>query len=116
MSTIVPAWSDPPSATSTSSQVPLINDLRLTVNYFASFWRGNNFNENKWGSLDNGYSYHFVLGGDPTLEDSINTVEAVFIPANTFSVDQQLTLKVTGVPVPSGPQKFALYGYNLTTP
>jgi hypothetical protein len=45
--------------------------------------------------------------------DSINNVEAVFIPANTFTAGQKLTLKVTGENVAAGAQKFAVYAYNL---
>lgn len=110
---IVLAWSDPPSVTG-SSQTGLKNDLRLTVSegVGSPFWRGNNFLENKSAGVDNGYSHRFVLGGDPTLEDSINTVEAVFIPANTFPAGKQLTIKVTGVSVTQGPQKFAVFSYN----
>jgi hypothetical protein len=111
---IVLTWSDPPSVTGTS-QVGLVNDLRLKVEegLGAPFWQGNNFEENKNSGVDNGYSHHFVLGGDPVLEDSINTVEAVFIPANTFPANKQLTIKVTGVSVAQGPQKFSVFGYNV---
>ncbi|HET9209535.1 MAG TPA: S8 family serine peptidase [Thermoanaerobaculia bacterium] len=108
---IVLAWSDPPSITG-NSQVPLVNDLTLSVQRSTGgvFWRGNNFNENITGS-DNGYSYPYSFG--PPANDSINNVEAIFIPANTFTAGQQIVVSVTGANVPQGPQKFAIYAYNL---
>jgi serine protease AprX len=47
---IVLTWSDPPSVLG-SSQVPLANNLRLSVEEVgsSSFWRGNNFRENLAG-------------------------------------------------------------------
>lgn len=107
------AWSDPATAP-TGSVPPLINDLSLAVELVGSsvFWRGNNFRENKDG-IDDGTSHAFALGGDPILSDVVNTVEAVFIPAGTFSSGQQITMRVTGVTVPQGPQMFAIYAYNV---
>ena len=110
---IVLAWSDPPSILG-SSQVPLVNNLRLSVEEVgpASFWRGNNFRENLAGE-DNGSSFRFT-GSSPTpAVDAINNVEAIFIPANTLRAGQQITIKVTGESVPAGAQKFALYAYNV---
>ena len=112
---IVLVWSDPPSDIPGSSQVPLKNDLTLTVEETASgvpFWRGNNFQENKVG-VDNGYSHRFTTTSDSVLVDSINNVEAIFIPANTFSTGQTLTIKVKGENVPQGPQNFSVYAWNL---
>jgi hypothetical protein len=108
---IVLAWSDVASALFTMT---LINDLRLTVESLGGnkFWRGNNFNENVTGT-DNGYSYTYTAGGDPGLYDTANTVEAIFIPKNTFAANQQIVIRVTGSSVPSGPQSFAFYAYNV---
>jgi len=110
---IVLVWSDPASDVTGESQAALKNNLGLSVDEVSStrFWRGNNFNENL-ASNDNGYSYRFILGGTPLL-DAKNNVEAVFIPANTFTAGQQLTIKVTGESVTLGTQKFAIYAYNL---
>jgi hypothetical protein len=47
------------------------------------------------------------------LSDSINNVEAVFIPANTFAAGQKLTIKVRGEGVAQGPQGFAVYAWNV---
>jgi hypothetical protein len=110
---IVLVWSDPSSDITGSSQVPLKNNLGLGVDEVGStrFWRGNNFQENRVGT-DTGYSFRFSAGQTPFI-DSINNVEAVFIPANTFSAGQQLTIKVTGENVQTGTQKFAIYAYNV---
>lgn len=106
-------WSDPPSDVVASSQAPLKNNLALAVDEVGAttFWRGNNFRENVAG-FDNGYSHRFNTGGSP-FTDSINNVEAVFIPAGTFGAGQKLTIKVTGESVATGTQKFALYAYNV---
>ncbi len=110
---IVLVWSDlsSPAPANTPS---LINDLRLTVESFPgnSFWRGNNFNENVSG-VDNGFSYTYIVGGDPGVSDAVNNVEAVFIPKNTFAANQQIVIRITGQSVPSGSQTFALYAYNV---
>jgi hypothetical protein len=108
---IVLVWSDPPSVTG-NSQVPLVNDLMLSVQRSTGgvLWRGNNFNENIAGS-DDGYSYPYTFA--PPTNDSINNVEAIFIPANTFTAGQQILVSVTGANVTQGPQKFAVYAYNL---
>ena len=108
---IVLAWSDPPSVTG-NSQVALVNDLMLTVQRSTGgvLWRGNNFDENIVG-IDDGYSYPYVSA--TPVNDGINNVEAIFIPANTFVAGQQITVSVTGTNVPQGPQKFAFYAYNI---
>jgi len=108
---VVLVWSDPPSVTG-NSQVPLVNDLMLTLQRSdgGALWRGNNFNENITGN-DNGYSYAYAFS--PPVNDTINNVEAIFIPANTFAAGQQIILSVTGVNVLQGPQKFGFYAYNL---
>ena len=67
-------------------------------------------NENMIG-IDNGYSYHFTLGVG--ANDTINNVEAIFIPAGTYSSGQSITLEVSGANVAQGPQLFSLYAYNL---
>ena len=105
---IVLAWSDPPTAVDGNSQAALVNDLSLKVG--GGTWRGNFFNENITG-VDNGYSYQFTLGVG--ANDTINNVEAVFIPAGTYSTGQSITLEVSGANVPQGPQLFSLYAYNL---
>jgi hypothetical protein len=118
--TVTLVWSDP--ASPTSDNPPLINDLRLSVERVgaATHWRGNNFNENI-GRQNNpsfpqededGYSFKYNAPAT-VINDTINTVEAVFIKAGTFSVGQQLVIRITGVSVQSGSQKFALYGYNV---
>lgn len=112
---IVLAWSDQPSTTDDkTSQVPLVNDLSLRVDRSGSsgFWRGNNMRENRTGT-DDGFSHAFVVGGDPILTDSMNNVEVVFIPAGTFLAGEQVTIRVTGDNVPSGPQRFSVYAYNV---
>jgi hypothetical protein len=112
---IVLAWSDPPSDVPGSSQVALKNDLALTIEENASgfpLWQGNNFRENKEG-VDNGYSHRFMGASDTTLVDSINNVEAVFIPAGTFSAGKTLTIKVKGTNVSQGSQAFSVYAWNL---
>ena len=110
---IVLAWSDPPAPITRSSQAPLINDLTLTVELEGEtvFWRGNNFNENTTG-VDDGYSHAFTTG-TATLADAINNVEAVFLPAGTFKAGRQVTIRVTGANVTAGPQRFAVYAYNV---
>jgi serine protease AprX len=106
---IVLVWSDPPSGLVSHSQAPLVNDLQLKVTG-AGTYVGNSFNENLTGT-DNGFSYRYFFA--PFLNDTMNTVEAVFLPANTFTTGQQLTIQVTGMNVTQGPQKFAVYAYNL---
>ncbi len=109
---IVLAWSDPAS-TAVNGPGPLVNDLRLKVELVGSTasWWGNNFRENIVGD-DNGYSYRYntVNAGK---SDITNTVEAVLIPANTFTAGQRLTIKIQGKSVLAGPQKFAVYAYNF---
>jgi hypothetical protein len=112
---IVLVWSDPASsASSTTSQVPLVNDLRLSVEMVGAnvYWRGNNFNENIDG-IDDGYSYPYAVGGAPLINDTMNNVEAVFIPANMFWPGQKIIIRVTGADVHSASQKFSLYAYNV---
>ncbi len=110
---IVLVWSDAtPGTLSTSPIAPLVNNLSLSVDRagVAMGWRGNNFNEVLLGA-DDGYSYTYTFGG--ALDDTINTVEAVFLPPNTFTAGQQVVIRVTGIDVPSGPQRFAVYAYNV---
>jgi hypothetical protein len=110
---IVLVWSDPPSAVSDSPQPPLVNDLTLSVEIEGkgTFFRGNNFNENVTGA-DDGFSHPYRTG-EATLADGINTVEAVFLPAGTFRRGDRVTIRVTGANVPQGPQRFAVYAYNV---
>ena len=105
-------WSDPASPTS-SGPAPLVNDLRLKVELAGSTvsWWGNNFRENIVGD-DNGYSYRYAAANAGKV-DSKNTVETVFIPANTFTAGQRLTLRISGTSVQAGTQRFAVYAYNL---
>ncbi len=109
---IVLTWSDVPSTTTLGSPA-LVNDLRLTVERVGSavLWRGNNFNENITG-VDNGYSYQYAIG-ITVFNDTANPVEAIFIPGGTFTAGQQVVIRVTGHSVSSGPQKFAIYAYNV---
>jgi len=112
---IVLAWSDPPSDVPGGTQVPLKNDLSLSVEENTSglpSWQGNNFRENK-DSIDDGYSHRFTSASDTVLVDSINNVEAIFIPKNTFPVGQKLTIKVKGANVVQGPQSFSVYAWNM---
>ena len=112
---IVLVWADPPSDVPGSSQAPLKNDLSLTAEETIGgfpLWRGNNFRENNVG-VDNGYSHRFLSASDPGLVDAINTVEAIFIPANTLPAGQKLTIKVRGENVMSAPQSFAVYAWNI---
>ncbi|HXU29749.1 MAG TPA: S8 family serine peptidase [Thermoanaerobaculia bacterium] len=120
---IVLAWSDPPADVVTgpdpNAQAALVNDLNLTVELLdaagrvAGSWYGNLFRENVNGQ-DTGYSSRF---GTPLPEnaprDAINNVEAVFIPKNALTAGRKLRIKVKGQNVPGGPQKFALYAYNM---
>jgi hypothetical protein len=109
---VVMVWDDPPSDVVTHSQAPLKNDLALLVG--GGLWRGNGFNENLAGN-DNGYSYTFNAGA--SFNDTINNVEAVFIPAGTFVANQAVGVNVVGINVPqglsNGAQTFSLYGYNV---
>lgn len=106
---IVLAWSDPPNSSTGNSQVPVVNDLALRVN--GGLWQGNYFNEWLGPAYDDGYSYFWNPG--MLLNDTMNNVEAVFIPASTYSSGQAITLTATGISVPQGPQRFALYAYNV---
>jgi hypothetical protein len=110
---IVLVWNDPPAPIAQSSQAALVNDLTLTVEVEGgpTSWRGNNFNENTAGS-DDGYSHPFTPG-EATLADVANNVEAVFIPGGTFRAGQRITIRVTGANVTQGPQRFAVYAYNV---
>ncbi len=45
--------------------------------------------------------------------DAINNVEGVFIPANTLAAGRKLRIRMTGQNVPIGPQRFAIYAYNV---
>lgn len=110
---LVLVWNDPFSPTMITA--PLINQLSLRLRRDSNGWewRGNNFNENLTG-VDNGYSYQFTSSSIPTpVQDYMNTVSAIFIPAGTLTAGQVLTLKVVGFSVPQGPQRFSLYAYNL---
>lgn len=111
---IVLVWSDPKADVIGGSQAALKNNLGLAVSQPGTTisWRGNNFRENRVGD-DNGYSYRFTTLAETPYVDSINNVEAVFIPANTFTAEQKLTIKITGENVTAGAQKFAVYAYNL---
>jgi subtilisin family serine protease len=106
---IVLAWSDPPSPITSNSQAALINDLRLQIDGYGT-WYGNYFNEVAAG-VDNGFSYRFTFG--VPANDNINNVEAIFIPGGTVPSGHVLTLSVIGMNVTQGSQKFAVYGYNL---
>jgi hypothetical protein len=110
---VVLAWSDPPAPVVPHSQASLLNDLALTVERADGtvLWRGNNFNENVTG-VDDGYSHPF-LSGEEGFRDAINTVEAVFLPPGTLRAGERLVIRVAGVNVTEGPQRFAVYAYNV---
>jgi len=126
---IVLAWSDNVRHDDTFATSNPKNDLDLWVGAGVAcgpatqtYFRGNNFNENVNG-VDDGFSAE--LSSSPTeFADSKNTVEAVFIPANFFSWDTPLCIRVTGVsmneepwpaetPSPGDVQDYALYAYNV---
>jgi subtilisin family serine protease len=110
---VVLAWSDATPGTLTTTPIgPLVNNLSLSVDRAGAAigWRGNNFNEVLLGT-DDGYSYTYTFGG--SLDDTINTVEAVFLPPNTFTAGQQVIIRVVGIDVPNGPQPIAVYAYNV---
>jgi Subtilase family len=109
---IVLVWSDP-SSPETNGHPPVINDLRLRVDLVGGnlSWYGNNFGENIDGN-DNGYSHPYVTASS-AASDAMNNVEAIFIPAGTFSPGRQIQIRVTGANVPQGPQKFSVYAYNV---
>lgn len=101
-------WSDDPSSVTGGSQAALVNDLSLKVN--GGVWKGNIFNE-VFGN-DDGFSYQFSVGSGG--QDTLNNVEAVFIPGGVFSFGQAITLTITGENVNrAGGQPFALYAYNV---
>ena len=112
---IVLVWDDEPADAATNAQAPLVNDLALDLE--GGTWRGNFFNENMTGT-DDGFSYRFPAR--TWTHDTVNNVEAIFLPAGTLSAGQTLQVRVTGVNVPrgraSGRQSFSIYAYNLTAP
>jgi hypothetical protein len=109
---VVLVWDDPPPVTVDVAQPALINDLTLDVG--DGLWRGNMFNENLSG-VDNGYSYRFNVG--TAANDTVNNVEAVFLPGGTFVSGQTGRVRVNGTNVPQGDgtgrQPFSVFAYNL---
>jgi hypothetical protein len=112
---IVLVWDDESSDVVTHSQAPLKNDLALDVG--GGTWKGNFFNENMTGT-DNGYSYRFTVG--TWAHDTINNVEAVFLPPGALTSGQVLQVRVTGINVvqgrSNGRQSFSVYAYNVAMP
>jgi subtilisin family serine protease len=112
---IVLVWDDEAADFVTHSQAPLKNDLALDV--AGGTWKGNFFNESMNG-VDDGYSYRFNIGA--WAHDTINNVEAVFLPPSSFSPGQIVQVRVTGVNVTQGRlggrQPFSIYAYNLAQP
>jgi subtilisin family serine protease len=106
---VVLAWTDPPAPLLGDSQVPLVNDLQLRISGYGS-WVGNYFNE-VVGGADDGFSHRFIAGFP--ANDTINNVEAIFIPGGTVPPGQVLSLSVAGMNVTQGSQRYAVYGYNL---
>jgi serine protease AprX len=108
-------WDDEPYDTVTGSQVPLKNDLALDAG--GGTWKGNFFNENMTG-VDDGYSYRFTIGA--WAHDTINNVEAIFLPPGALATGQVFQVRVTGLNVPqgrhNGRQSFSIYAYNVSTP
>jgi subtilisin family serine protease len=111
---IVLVWDDEAADVTTHSQAPLKNDLALDV--AGGTWKGNFFNENMNGT-DDGYSYRFTVGA--WAHDTINNVEAVFLPPGSLSAGQTLQVRVTGINVTqgrsNGRQAFSIYAYNVTS-
>ncbi len=109
---LVLAWSDPASEI-TAGHPLVVNDLSFRVDLVGGnrVWWGNNFRENVVG-IDDGYS-HAYTSTQAALSDMINNVEAIFIPAGTFPAGSKIKIRVKGVGVPKGPQKFSVYGYNV---
>ncbi len=118
------AWSDPPAGVLSGpmAQGALVNDLNLTVEELnaaglvVATYYGNLFRENvpAGGGRDTGFSWKFLTPlkkEDP--RDAINNVEGVFIPPNTLAAGRKLRIRVTGQNVPMGPQRFAVYAYNV---
>jgi hypothetical protein len=62
---------------------------------------------------DTGYSVRFPSGNDLPVSDDVNTVEAVFIRANTVPAGNRLRITVSAPAVTQGSQTFALYALNL---
>jgi subtilisin family serine protease len=112
---IVLVWDDEAADVATHSQAPLKNDLALDV--AGGAWKGNFFNENMNG-IDDGYSYRFIIGA--WAHDTINNVEAVFLPPGSLATGQVIQVRVTGVNVTQGRsggrQSFSIYAYNLAQP
>ncbi len=113
---ITMAWMDPPSDLVGSSQAPLKNVLELKVEEIGTsplrFYVGNNFNENKSGQ-DNGASFRFQ-GSGTILEDRMNNVAVVVIPAGTLPAGRRLRFTVTGKSLqPNSRQFFSLYATNV---
>ena len=109
---IVLAWNDPASP-QTGSHPPVVNDLSLRVDRVGGnvSWHGNNFRENVVG-IDDGNSHAYSTAAQP-LVDAMNNVEAIFIPAGTLPSGSQVRIRVKGLQVPQGSQKFSLYAYNV---
>lgn len=64
--------------------------------------------------VDSGFSWKFAIPLKETdPRDSINNVEGVFIPANALPAGRKLRIRVTGQNVTMGPQRFAVYAYNV---
>ncbi len=121
---ITVAWSDPPAGllSGPSAQGALVNDLNLTVEVLdaaglvVGTYYGNLFRENvvAGGGRDTGFSWKFVTPlRDSDPRDAINNVEGVFLPPNTLAAGRKLRIRVTGQSVPVGPQRFAIYAYNV---
>lgn len=112
---IVLVWDDEPADAATNGQAPLKNDLALDVDSGA--WRGNFFNENRTG-VDDGFSYRFPVRS--WTHDTVNNVEAIFLPPGALIAGQTLQVRVAGVNVPqgraNGRQTFSIYAYNVTAP
>jgi hypothetical protein len=112
------SWSDPPAPIVGNSQAALVNNLQLVVEELNAAggptgnWRGNNFQENVKGN-DTGYSVRFPSAPDLPVTDSINTVEAVFIKANTVPAGRKLRITISAPAVTQGTQTFAVYALNL---
>lgn len=88
-------------------------DLIIDDEGTGHWWYGNNLRENVDG-IDDGYSHHYVIGGEIlAVRDGTNNLEVVFIPAGRFPSGQRLILRVRGHQVTQGSQKFSLYAYNV---
>lgn len=93
-------WSDPQQQTS-GQQYTAINNLNLQVCGGSICYDGNRIDGTTGLSIP----------APPTINDSVNNVERVIVPANTFGTGSQITVRVTPQSI-TVPQNFALVTEN----